>query len=963
MDPGVALLAVVAVVVAGIALWAGRKRFPLRIGFGNFFRRKTQVAIVVAGLLIGTAIISSSYVIQSTFDYTIRSTVFHNLDYIDEIIALPTPEGGRAPFPASVFTNLQANLSAMPAVAALAPRFQLSTSAFDRNSSLLEPTATVIGFNATQDLGRFVRSDGTSWDGSGLPPGEAIVNGAFANDTEAKLGDSLVLYLGVGGNVSPLLVRIHSIVLDSGRGAYNGNPDVFLPLAAVQAALGQLGMINVITVANVGGPTQGYLHTDAVDAQLQAHLDPGLGLSISNVKADQVSQATQNVDQLGQIFILLGSFTIVAGVLLIINIFVMLAEERKGEMGVARALGMRRAHLVQSFVSEGLLYALLSAAVGTLAGLGLAAAILWAFTLVFPASVFGGITFVLTWTPLDLIRGFAIGFLITMGTIALASWRVSKLNIVRAIRDIPEPVPRGSTGMQLGIGGFLAVLGALLTVAAVVRSDPLLQDLGPSSLVFGLAVLLMRILSPRIVFSAAGGFMVIWLLLPNKPIAVTGADIDAFVAAGLLLVFGALLIVLFNSETLLAVATRFIRRRTWLPVVRTAIAYPMNKKFRTGITLATIALIMFTIATMSGIQTQIGSSISTTTIRQSGGYDLIAQTNPAIPKPSFWTEYAAANVSQNLTAHHGLSWVRIQASFNATLGGTEHGTSLLGVPQEWVNASVPLELQSLDPAYPSAQAAWQALESNPDLAIADGSVAGGIGFGAGFTTYHAKVGDTLYYRNATGAIAHVTLIGILYEQFVPGLFVGWNTVQTAFHVDYPSIFYFTVKPGQDATAVGHDLERTFLKYQMITFDLQSFVDQITGVVTGIFNLLTAYLALGLIVGIAGLGVITMRNVVERRAETGALRALGFRKSMVLKSYLLELSFLALTGILMGDVLGVALSYDLYLKFFSDLGYFSVPWLRLAVLSAAAFVGAVVATASPAIRAARMPPAEALRSYE
>ena len=80
IDPGVALLGLVGLVVLVILVWAGRKRFPLRIGMGNFFRRKTQVAIVVAGLLVGTAIISSSYVIQSTFDYTIRSTVFHNLD-------------------------------------------------------------------------------------------------------------------------------------------------------------------------------------------------------------------------------------------------------------------------------------------------------------------------------------------------------------------------------------------------------------------------------------------------------------------------------------------------------------------------------------------------------------------------------------------------------------------------------------------------------------------------------------------------------------------------------------------------------------------------------------------------------------------------------------------------------------------------------------------------------------------
>ncbi len=165
------------------------------------------------------------------------------------------------------------------------------------------------------------------------------------------------------------------------------------------------------------------------------------------------------------------------------------------------------------------------------------------------------------------------------------------------------------------------------------------------------------------------------------------------------------------------------------------------------------------------------------------------------------------------------------------------------------------------------------------------------------------------------------------------------------------------------TSEGHGLERYFVRYQMITIDVQSLIDQILEIITGVFNLLQAYLALGLVVGIAGLGVITMRNVVERRQETGALRALGFRKSMVLKSYLLELSFVSLTGILLGSAVGVALTYDLFLRFFEGQAVFAIPWARLLLLGGIAFLGSVLATASPAIRASRLPPAEALRSFE
>ena len=64
-----------------------------------------------------------------------------------------------------------------------------------------------------------------------------------------------------------------------------------------------------------------------------------------------------------------------------------------------------------------------------------------------------------------------------------------------------------------------------------------------------------------------------------------------------------------------------------------------------------------------------------------------------------------------------------------------------------------------------------------------------------------------------------------------------------------------------------------------------------------------FMGLGLIVGVAALGVITARAVVERRQQIGVLRAIGFRRRMVQISFLLESSFIALTSIVVGTVLG------------------------------------------------------------
>ncbi len=128
---------------------------------------------------------------------------------------------------------------------------------------------------------------------------------------------------------------------------------------------------------------------------------------------------------------------------------------------------------------------------------------------------------------------------------------------------------------------------------------------------------------------------------------------------------------------------------------------------------------------------------------------------------------------------------------------------------------------------------------------------------------------------------------------------------------------------------------------------------------GIFE---AFLALGLVVGIAGLGIISIRSVVERRKEIGVLRAIGYRKNMILAAFLLENSYVALLGILIGIVLGIDLGYAIATSPGSGLS-FVIPWVSLLEIIAFSYGLAVLATLSSSRRAARIPPAEALRYTE
>src|SRR5947208_10368015 len=232
----------------------------------------------------------------------------------------------------------------------------------------------------------------------------------------------------------------------------------------------------------------------------------------------------------------------------------------------------------------------------------------------------------------------------------------------------------------------------------------------------------------------------------------------------------------------------------------------------------------------------------------------------------------------NVTTNHGTPQARVRIAANASFSGVQHNSTLIGIPSDWAPS---FPLQARDSVYRDDAAAWTAIQSDPGLAIIDGSVVPN-NFGPNFGSFTAVLNDVFHFHNTTGAARSLRVIGILYEQFAQGLWVSSSTVKADFGIEAASLFYFNIRPGAEVTKAGHDLERYFLQYQLITLDIQALINSILESTMGVFNLLQAYLALGLIVGIAGLGVITMRNVVERRQETGALRALGFRKSMVLR---------------------------------------------------------------------------------
>lgn len=989
------LVGALALSLGSVAYVALRHRILVVMGLRNIPRRVAQSTLIVLGLMLSTLIISAAFTTGDTVDRSISSDAYRLMGHVDESLktgadrasgGFSDPRGPSSSGREIPGADYQAFLAAMDQarledVDGYMGVLYEEVPVVNPSARLSEPTVTFAGLDSDRAAGFpdvVSAASGEVLDVASLGPDEVFVNESAASKLDVKAGGTVQVWV----QNQPHDFRVVDVVQDrllTGTRSSELREGLVTRLDTLHRLFGHEN-VDFIAISNAGGVRDTLALTAKVEAEVRALVQrAGLDMDFGSSKKDGVDLAETLGNFMTTFFLVLGLFSIGAGILLIIMIFVMLAAERKPEMGMARAVGMKRWHLVQMFMAEGTAYNILSALVG--AGLGILVAFAMAYLMAAIFSQFG-----ISIRPYVTLRTFVIsyslGVVLTFLTVTFASWRVSKLNIVRAIRDIPEPSGRrmGWRGLAFWVG--LTGFGAFLFVTGMRTDSSFPFALGFSLAGAGAAVMLRFLRLPdRPVFTAMGVLLlVVWALVAgNRLESVVGpltGGIEMFFLSGVAMVTASTFVLIYNADVVLAAVSRLGGVfGSVLPALKTAIAYPLNNKFRTGMTLAMISLVVFALTMMSTMNFNFDKLFLSDSAR--GGWDVLVQENGNNPIPDLAGALRAAgsSVPGGFRAVGRVSFAGGRAS--SEVRGAEASKfepyQVQGVDDGFVDGGhVPLEARAR--GYDSPEAVWQALKSSDSVALIDAfAVRRGFGndeFIATGIPEGQEVFDpvTLTVRDpVSGRTKDVQIIGVISfgsSGTFRGVFLSDEAFRQVFGEPELSWHYVGLRDPGQSVRVAKEIEAALLTAGVQADSIKERTDRDQALSRNFFYLMQAFMGLGLFVGIAAVGVIAFRTVVERRQQIGMLRAIGYKRSTVALSFLMESSFVTLLGILSGVVLALWLAYFLVTSsdFPGNGKSYYVPWAQLLIIGGFTFAASLLMTLIPSRQAASIPVAEALR-YE
>jgi hypothetical protein len=168
-----------------------------------------------------------------------------------------------------------------------------------------------------------------------------------------------------------------------------------------------------------------------------------------------------------------------------------------------------------------------------------------------------------------------------------------------------------------------------------------------------------------------------------------------------------------------------------------------------------------------------------------------------------------------------------------------------------------------------------------------------------------KIGDTLDYTDEQGRAFKLRLVGAVANSILQGsLIIDEKEFINRFPGESGYRMFLIDAPPASMTPISATLPRAMqdvgLELTPTVTRLNAF-NAVQNTYLGTFRILGG---LGLLLGSAGLGIVVMRNVLERRGELGLLLAVGFRRRTLHRLVLSEHGALLGLGLIIGIVAAV-----------------------------------------------------------
>jgi putative ABC transport system permease protein len=862
------------------------------------------------------------------------------------------------------------------------PELRKSINILNIDKNLVEPRVMVAGItlDKSDEFGNLF-IDGKKINS--IPDNNIILNKDLATELDADPGDTLRFsYLNKTGNFTVLGI------LDLKERGFSP-VQLYLNLNELQILLALEDKINRIHISNLGDEISGMEKTSEVkDLVESANINyQGFSLFLLREKKAEYDEIFESGFFFADLLLIFGSFTIIASVILIINIFIMLGEERRSEMGMERAIGMNKLELRRLFVYEGSIYAGIAAVIGAFFGIVVAYLIVWAIGNSFTGGSSADILRAFTFTSESLMLAFFLGFLISIATIYYTTRKISEVNIIRAVRNLPEPAVSKKDKKSLRIGLIMLIFAIFIILISI---SPLIDEIdndengmideseetsatnlfsGFSILFLALPFFLRRFIKDRWAFSIGAILViVIWSFPFDKALGLS-EDFFTFALAGILMVSAMVLLLMVNSRLVVKFFEKIFRSvGCCVAVSRTALSYSLESKFRTGLTIAMFSLVIFIITFMSVLLAIIGGNLEAQIDETSGGFDLMVKMDE--PVEDFQIIYETTDSVDMVEDYFALKNTEVTFNkYSLILDSDQVNYPVVGIDDHFMEQNR-FKLSKLQTEFDGdPDKAFSAMKENPEYVLADSSTAGS-GFGPP-PFLPLELGERTQITLKDGSKRNVTIIGFI-DTFVTfidpdkslnGIFIYDRFLVEQYNATGIGTVLFKLKDNKDNLVVRQDMERTFLAYGAQSVDFKDEAEQQIEANVQFFNILNSYLGLGLIVGIAGLGIITLRSVNERKGQIGMMRAIGFNRRQVMVSFLIESTYISLLGILIGVIIGLVVSANLFVKIFQAQDYeLIIPGVSIAIIILVTLGMTLISTIPPSSLASRVAPAEVLR-YE